>query len=201
MDLAGRGCRSLVVDRVGGPRPAAQALREQCVGPVGEACVEPGPVPRENENVHGSHERTLTRQVVDGSGDLVYAGAVVLVSVFALDEHFDVRVSESSAWLRHLGDHPTAPCSHPADPGYISTLGPQSCRRPKGHPGPHYYSVDQPETCRHGLNDNGQRNITCLVCGMTSYHPEDIRQEYCGGCHQFHFVMQQAMALNPSWRP
>ena len=30
------------------------------------------------------------------------------------------------------------------------------------------------------------RSITCLVCGRTSWHPEDVRQLYCGYCHQFH---------------
>lgn len=28
-----------------------------------------------------------------------------------------------------------------------------------------------------------QPSITCPICGMTSYHPEDIRNSYCGNCH------------------
>ncbi len=28
--------------------------------------------------------------------------------------------------------------------------------------------------------------IQCLVCGRISYHPEDIRERYCGSCHRFH---------------
>lgn len=28
-------------------------------------------------------------------------------------------------------------------------------------------------------------SITCPECGMTSYHPEDVRQGYCGNCHEF----------------
>jgi len=28
--------------------------------------------------------------------------------------------------------------------------------------------------------------IKCLQCGMTSYHPEDVRHHYCGNCHVFH---------------
>jgi hypothetical protein len=28
-------------------------------------------------------------------------------------------------------------------------------------------------------------SITCPVCGMTSHHPEDIKQGYCGNCHAF----------------
>jgi len=34
------------------------------------------------------------------------------------------------------------------------------------------------------LNDGG--SITCLICGLTSHHPEDVRQRYCGRCHCFH---------------
>lgn len=26
---------------------------------------------------------------------------------------------------------------------------------------------------------------TCSRCGMTSYNPIDIRERYCGNCHQF----------------
>lgn len=28
-------------------------------------------------------------------------------------------------------------------------------------------------------------SFTCPKCGMTSYHPEDVRQGYCGSCHEF----------------
>lgn len=28
-------------------------------------------------------------------------------------------------------------------------------------------------------------SITCPVCERTSYHPEDVRQGYCGNCHAF----------------
>jgi hypothetical protein len=29
-------------------------------------------------------------------------------------------------------------------------------------------------------------SITCPTCGRTSYNANDIREEYCGHCHQFH---------------
>lgn len=32
----------------------------------------------------------------------------------------------------------------------------------------------------------GRHDITCRLCSMTSYHPVDIRQRYCGHCHLFH---------------
>lgn len=28
-------------------------------------------------------------------------------------------------------------------------------------------------------------SITCPKCGMTSYHPEDVKQGYCGNCHDW----------------
>lgn len=27
-------------------------------------------------------------------------------------------------------------------------------------------------------------SYTCPKCGMTSYHPEDVKHKYCGNCHQ-----------------
>lgn len=30
-----------------------------------------------------------------------------------------------------------------------------------------------------------QPSITCPVCAMTSYNPNDIREGYCGNCHAF----------------
>jgi hypothetical protein len=35
------------------------------------------------------------------------------------------------------------------------------------------------------IADNGKA-ITCLRCGLTSWHPEDVRQLFCGNCHIFH---------------
>ena len=28
--------------------------------------------------------------------------------------------------------------------------------------------------------------IRCKGCGLVSYHPEDVRQRFCGFCHTFH---------------
>lgn len=30
-----------------------------------------------------------------------------------------------------------------------------------------------------------QPSITCPVCHMTSYNPNDIREGYCGNCHDW----------------
>lgn len=30
-----------------------------------------------------------------------------------------------------------------------------------------------------------QPSITCPRCGMTSYNPNDIREKYCGNCHDW----------------
>lgn len=31
-------------------------------------------------------------------------------------------------------------------------------------------------------------SITCPRCGMTSYHPGDVENLYCGNCHKFFFL-------------
>jgi len=28
--------------------------------------------------------------------------------------------------------------------------------------------------------------IKCLLCGLTSYHPKDVKHLFCGKCHIFH---------------
>lgn len=30
-------------------------------------------------------------------------------------------------------------------------------------------------------------SITCQACGMTSHHPDDVDNLYCGHCHVFHY--------------
>jgi len=32
----------------------------------------------------------------------------------------------------------------------------------------------------------GQEGIKCLVCGMVSWHPDDVLQKYCAHCRKFH---------------
>lgn len=31
----------------------------------------------------------------------------------------------------------------------------------------------------------GRLSLTCPRCGMTSYHPDDVEQGYCGRCHDW----------------
>lgn len=38
--------------------------------------------------------------------------------------------------------------------------------------------------------ERGQDYILCLVCKAKSFHPEDIKQRYCGRCHQYHPIAQ-----------
>lgn len=35
------------------------------------------------------------------------------------------------------------------------------------------------------ISDDG-KSITCLLCNMTSFNPNDILHKYCGNCHAFH---------------
>lgn len=51
-----------------------------------------------------------------------------------------------------------------------------------------------------------QPSITCPQCKRTSYHPEDIRQRYCGACHAFHdelppMAPNRGIAAYPMFEP
>lgn len=35
------------------------------------------------------------------------------------------------------------------------------------------------------LEEYGVKSITCHLCGMTSYNPNDVENVYCGNCHRF----------------
>lgn len=39
----------------------------------------------------------------------------------------------------------------------------------------------------------GQSGITCMLCGFTSWHPQDVEERYCAACHVFH--EEQALAV------
>jgi hypothetical protein len=46
------------------------------------------------------------------------------------------------------------------------------------------------------------RNITCLDCGLTSWHPEEVRQRYCHFCREFHDDKEKkARPGNPAQDP
>lgn len=57
---------------------------------------------------------------------------------------------------------------------------------------------------RHGngpLEIDKQANITCRLCNMTSYHPEDIRHRYCGHCHIFHDQLDHWLDMTKDEHP
>lgn len=39
------------------------------------------------------------------------------------------------------------------------------------------------------LVDTDAESIRCPQCGWVSYNPNDVRERYCGHCHQYHDVM------------
>ena len=45
-----------------------------------------------------------------------------------------------------------------------------------------------------------QVSIRCPWCGRGSYHPEDVRQCYCGACHRFHDEAQRTAAATAQGR-
>lgn len=44
-------------------------------------------------------------------------------------------------------------------------------------------------------------SITCPRCGRTSYHPEDVKQGYCGACHWWTSDPQLAPYYNDANTP
>lgn len=38
-------------------------------------------------------------------------------------------------------------------------------------------------------------SITCPICGRTSYNQDDIKERYCGKCHQFLDLLQFSLEL------
>lgn len=36
------------------------------------------------------------------------------------------------------------------------------------------------------VTKNNQEGIKCLLCGLTSFYPHDIKNKFCGSCHLFH---------------
>lgn len=42
-------------------------------------------------------------------------------------------------------------------------------------------------------------SIICPQCGAESYHPTDIRERYCGRCHQFHEMMPAKLIAPGIW--
>ncbi len=36
--------------------------------------------------------------------------------------------------------------------------------------------------------DGRQAGIKCLDCNMTSWNYNDVREKYCGNCHEFHDI-------------
>lgn len=42
---------------------------------------------------------------------------------------------------------------------------------------------DSREALRH-RDEPSARKITCPECGMTSWHPKDVEEGWCGNCHK-----------------
>lgn len=42
-------------------------------------------------------------------------------------------------------------------------------------------------------------SFTCPECGAVSYHPEDVRQGYCGRCHAFTVPMPTILDDPAAW--
>lgn len=40
----------------------------------------------------------------------------------------------------------------------------------------------------------GGPSRTCPRCGMTTYHPDDVQEGYCGACHDWTTTWDELMA-------
>lgn len=56
-------------------------------------------------------------------------------------------------------------------------------------PGPWIKAIHSGVYREPGIGQVGPDGITCPQCGMTSHHPKDVSEKYCGNCHQFHEFM------------
>jgi hypothetical protein len=45
--------------------------------------------------------------------------------------------------------------------------------------------------CGDGSVATPPDSITCPQCGRTSHNPNDVRERYCGYCHQYHDTMSR----------
>jgi len=52
-----------------------------------------------------------------------------------------------------------------------------------GHPVCTGYAITHTEHVGEG---HRLTSITCLRCGLSSFHPTDVAEKYCGRCHVFH---------------
>lgn len=43
--------------------------------------------------------------------------------------------------------------------------------------------------------------IRCQTCGLTSWHPEDVKNRYCGKCHVFHEDAEIVAVTRRNYRP
>ena len=46
---------------------------------------------------------------------------------------------------------------------------------------------------------SGLPSVTCPRCGMTSHHPRDVTEGYCGRCHDWTAIQSQEVAMS-EWR-
>lgn len=117
---------------------------------------------------------------------------MAVVTIVYLKNKKQILVSEAqrvAKWLEHLGEN-ARPC--PAG----------NCRRPADHSGPHYSDGEDAlpagaKTATFTIGTHrGQAFIQCRICRSRSFHPEDVKQRYCGTCHQFHEILLQMQSLH-----
>jgi hypothetical protein len=120
---------------------------------------------------------------------------------------FNLRLVATDAMLRLEGDRYDFlgyGWCYPKDLGYVAVFSYAwswedfNPRYPNATnpPGPWIKAVHSGVYRKPGIGQLGPDDVTsgamsirCPRCGRVSHHPEDVRQRYCGNCHQFHDQM------------
>jgi hypothetical protein len=46
--------------------------------------------------------------------------------------------------------------------------------------------IERGRTYKIHLEQNSQKSIECLLCGLQSFHPKDVEYRFCVKCNKFH---------------
>ncbi len=49
----------------------------------------------------------------------------------------------------------------------------------------HTHGCFRDDPCKHPEPTREPLSYTCPRCGRTSHHPDDVREGYCGACHDW----------------
>ena len=111
------------------------------------------------------------------AGGDIYDAYMLLASFVEVIETVDVKVCELAVRARRRGQ----------------ALRAAEQDRPSSAADPRQDSDGPPHGGEEGrVAAAALPSITCPRCGRTSYNRNDVRERYCGACHEFHETMPEA---------